>query len=474
MECLKVQDVICLSIFKCKICDSRLRTPIFEVGGLGNICGRCYERSAYINVTPNMEIKNFLEKLYVPCNFAERGCTFQAVYSRTCDHEMYECRFRNKICPFAYEDQQCEFEYQDSKNLIDHIQKNHTESVLEVKNNSVQVKNPTETHPNSFYLLQADNTFVLLRTMLNTLKERIYYAFYHFYDVGQDDINISSPAFDDWDGNVKLNHLSKVSYKFPTEDTLIVRFPKLKDLNSLEAINIEIRVEETVDELRDEVKKLTISKWAKCKKCFKIVEDVVYCSRCNDMACQKCKSNRNNCCYGCSLAVINLAMLGACTEFLCENAGCNQMIRGDLYDIHQQYQCFKKEYKCLYTNCTFKGFLREYLQHVVETHKSSINQMSFLKRGASIESDYTNGDDIFSHRCSFSEQNELKIKAIKVTEPFWTNDYICVITVRLKSTYQSITIQGDYTTEGYSKTIQLGDTVGTSELLIMETLIRRI
>lgn len=468
MESIKVENIIQLTIFKCKICDLRLQAPILQVGGLWNICGSCYERSAYINVTSNSEIEAFLSTLYVPCNFAKRGCTFEGAYIKTCRHERDECRFRNRKCPFAYINHDCEYEYIDSTDIVKHIQENHTDSIINELLLRFEVQNPTESHPNCFYLIQVhNNTFILLRAM--RIEQHICYAFYYFDNIKPENVHISSNAFGSNPESFEFMHESMISKAFPLKNACIVPLSTLEDLDCLE--NITIFNGWAICQIVGNKKISEINKtWVKCKKCLQIVKDVTICSRCNETACRKCG---NASCCGYSTIAVDLEKMKASSEFLCENTGCNQIIKGDLYKEHVKWQCLKTKFKCIYKSCTFDGPYREHLRHMSVNHKHSPNNILDLQRNKWIKSFHSNGNDAFHHMYYLTEKNELMMIAIKLTEPFWTSDYMYIITIKSYfSIHQFVTIQGDYTPESYTKKVQLGDYITGS--VNVTTLVKRI
>lgn len=432
MDILKTQEVLALTIFKCKVCCRRLQPPIFQMAH-GNVCGDCHFFTAFTNTKRNIEAETFLSKLYCACNFAENGCTYEGPFYKTCNHEQ-KCRFRSRKCPIGYQEV-CEFEYANSDAIIEHIRSDHEEIVLIAENDYIEFRNPTELRPNLFYLLQNGSVSILLRTMFKLTKDRMYYIFYHF---GQEVVSLAL-TINEWRVTLMTKHESEMCFKFDTQNCYKVASAECESL-----AKVRFPTKSKIEYTEDNVERGQGILGAICDSCCYMVEEFIrYCPDCSNVACYKC--NSCDCCT--RRYLINLTKAKVMTSFPCPNTGCQQIIGTRKYDFHRLYQCPFKVEICKEHDCLWSGCYLEYVKHRLEKHSLIVNDKNcYLTGGREFTNYFVNGDDLFIHKYKLTvSKNEFEIVTIKLTTPCWSDSHTWTIKVKTVDQGRSITLTGNYT-----------------------------
>lgn len=477
MDVLKGKDLITLSIFRCKICSGRLHSPVFKVGDFGNICARCYEKSAYVDVTEYFEIETILSELDVSCNYAEAGCTYKGPYHKTCDHEE-RCCFRKRPCPFTYLSQ-CDFEFVHRKDIIQHISEEHLKNILAVENGCVDVENPTASESEAMYFLEIDQIGILLRVKVSVEKRLVYYSFYHFGDLQGRHINLSSSAFEKCEKNDKVVHESEITRKLDKSRAYKVKFSTLKHLGCFEKINICLNFELKVGESGYDEECAKNVAYSRCLQCNEYVTDLWWCFGCYSRGCTKCKQNltigqicQYTSCRKPTFIYVNFSDAGIILRIPCKNEGCSQIVKSHVYKLHCNYQCLFKMHRCFAEHCEFQGFTYDFVEHIFSKHQFENTKQFSLQRNTSCTRLFSNGSDTFLHKCLITNKNELIVECVKLTEPFRDDSCVWIVDIIYRSR-RPLTVRGDYSLGGWTRTLAVGEYID-KDLLSLETNVKRI
>ncbi|GJQ78752.1 hypothetical protein Trydic_g2786 [Trypoxylus dichotomus] len=277
MNVLEVKDILNLSLFHCKLCGNRLQRPIIQITTVGNFCGCCYEVSCPGAIAlRNMELEALLSDLYLPCNYARKGCKVNGFFNDICDHEIL-CCFRKKSCPLKSVNL-CEDDLTSLDELIEHFKRRHAQNVVHVTPDYISVKNPDHSISDTFYLLVVDEMYFMLRAKFDMFKGRILYEFYCCnYNVQVTNVNFSivlkydNSTFNMSDMRVRRLHEGEFPYVLNIKDASKISLATLESFDCLK--NIIIRVDTNVGL----PPKATINDtlWFQCKKCLNISNEVV-------------------------------------------------------------------------------------------------------------------------------------------------------------------------------------------------------
>ncbi|KAK9708536.1 Seven in absentia protein family [Popillia japonica] len=400
---LETKDLLELSLLKCKVCRRRLQSPILQVSGFANACGTC---NSDTNAERNVDLEALLQKLYLPCNYAERGCEFEGNFDDVCIHEKV-CRFQKIKCPLAsYE--QCDGHLD---NIVEHMESKHPDNVLTVIGSHVSVKNPNVENTGVFYLLVAENLRFILRAELNVKRGRILYAFYCLnYNVNIDHLKISILLkYENTNCNVENIHViqlgkGEVPRMFHEKDVVKLKYGILENFGCRDNITIKIDTAKSVtpETITAKLNESAVTSFYKCTKCSVTSKHIHYCSKTNAIVCcENCFKGGYQSHCGCSTDsmatykssnysynqaahitihfVIKLDEIKANTTFLCTNIGCNQQINGSDYEIHTKSQCRFRKVSCSFstsTSCNWVGNFTDFISHLTKDHTDRVNQNS--------------------------------------------------------------------------------------------------
>ncbi|KAK9751533.1 Seven in absentia protein family [Popillia japonica] len=326
---LETKDLLELSLLKCKICCRRLQSPILQVSGFDNVCGSCTSDS---NAKRNVDLEALLEKLYLPCNYAESGCKFEGNFDDVCIHEKV-CCFQELKCPLAPYGQ-CNG---DLDNIVEHIESKHPDNVLKVVANHVYVRNPNAEKTTAIYLFAVDNLRFVLSAKLDAKKDQISYAFYCLnYDVNMDDVKISIPLKDDnLNCNVEIIHVKQlgkgeVPSMFYEKNVIKMKCIILEIFGCSDTITIRIDITKSVAliEETDELCNSFAGSWTHrivcCEKCFK-GDYHFHCSCSPNNSMSNSKTHTESITIH---SVLNLDSFKPNRTLQCGNTGCNKEIYG--------------------------------------------------------------------------------------------------------------------------------------------------
>ncbi|KAK9688114.1 Seven in absentia protein family [Popillia japonica] len=381
MNILTTKDILDLSICRCRSCQRRLRYPIMEIAGFGNVCGNCYETTLYTNAVRNNELCTLMEKLHFSCYYEEDGCTFNGSFQATYEHER-RCQFRIRRCPFIYQNE-CDKKIRMS-DIAAHIDEDHADNILVVEDEILLAE---EEMLYTFYQLSGE---------ISNLK---------FHSIG----------FDKFDNKGRLMCEYELRQKFDVENAFRV---DLKSSRYIEKMKIYFSNNiETVQEV------LTTKIWWQCRNCLRTTNTSRFCSNCRKSV-ETCRHCNIKCCSD-SKYNWNLSEdIHVSSAFVCKSTGCNQLIRGDKYLAHKNYQCRFISRECLF--CIEHFTVKDMIPHILNNHKNDINLISCLiQLDKPIKYVYINDVDAFVAECSLpSSTKHLSIKMIKFTEPNWDADYV--------------------------------------------------
>lgn len=395
---LETKDLLELSLLKCKICCRRLQSPILQVSGFDNVCGSCTSDS---NAKRNVDLEALLEKLYLPCNYAESGCKFEGNFDDVCIHEKV-CCFQELKCPLAPYGQ-CNG---DLDNIVEHIESKHPDNVLKVVANHVYVRNPNAEKTTAIYLFAVDNLRFVLSAKLDAKKDQISYAFYCLnYDVNMDDVKISIPLKDDnLNCNVEIIHVKQlgkgeVPSMFYEKNVIKMKCIILEIFGCSDTITIRIDITKSVAlvEETDELCNSFAGSWYKCSFCSKAAKNIHYCNRTHRIVCcEKCFKGDYHFHCSCSPnnsmsnskthtesitihSVLNLDSFKPNRTLQCGNTGCNKEIYGLRYESHSKLECRFRQVNCSFstsTSCEWTGTFTDFIAHLTEDHADRVNQNS--------------------------------------------------------------------------------------------------
>ncbi|GJQ78751.1 hypothetical protein Trydic_g2785 [Trypoxylus dichotomus] len=245
MNILETKDILKLSMIHCKLCGKRLQRPIMQVREVGNFCGCCHEEAKAAGALPNKELEAFLGGLYLPCNYAERGCTVDGLFNDICDHEML-CCFREKSCPLKFENL-CGDELASLDELIEHFKCKHADNVVHVTGGCISVNNPDESKLEIFSLLVVGEMYFMLRTRFDAIGKRILYefnCFNHRTHVSDVDFSIvlkyENSTFNLDDIHIKRLRMGEFPYMLDVEKASKISLATLESFGCLK--NIAVRV----------------------------------------------------------------------------------------------------------------------------------------------------------------------------------------------------------------------------------------
>ncbi|KAK9722138.1 Seven in absentia protein family [Popillia japonica] len=392
---LETKDLLELSLLKCKICDRRLQSPILQVSGFANVCGSC---TCDTSTERNVELEALLQKLYLPCNYAGRGCEFEGSFDEVCIHEK-RCGFQQLKCPLAsYE--QCDG---DLDNIIEHIESKHPDNVVTAVGNHVSVKNPNTAVRSVIYLLVVDNLRFVLSAQLDVTKGHILYAFYCLnYDyINRDDVKVSILLkYENTNCNVDNIHVKQLRkgelpHMLYEDDIVKLKCIVLESFGCTDTINIKIDTAKSVL-IENVTAKLNkrVTPLYKCRNCSAIAKTIHYCSTTeNIICCEKCFVHDYDCYCSCGIQYndtrchpnsephirIYLSSFNLLTTLACTNTGCREEIHPDNYDTHTKSECRFRQVTCSFSpnsSCKWTGAFIDLISHIREEHADRINRNS--------------------------------------------------------------------------------------------------
>lgn len=397
---LDSKDLLELSLLKCKVCSARLQSPVLQVGVFGNVCGTCYSTTVYTDAVRNVDLEALLQKLYLPCNYAEQGCDFEGSFDEVCAHEK-RCFFLRKNCPLA-ERQQCETGLTDSDDIIAHMKSEHPDNVLSIVDGYISVKNPFKSDVDRFYLLVVDKMTFILQARFDTDKKVILYKFYSLnYCTDIEHVKMAIMLkFDETIftvDNIQIERLRKgeLPYLFNDTNATKLQLALLESLNSLDNIIIRVNTDECT-----KFERTSDQFWYQCFQCLTYSPDIIGCSYCKRPSRGSC-CDTDRCkpkCYcenSDTLVCLSAAKITTKSIIPCRNIGCNYKINSADYKLHVESQCRFRECGCPFCP-KWQGISIDLGTHITREHAERVNRNSIrITTGTSSPFCFMKNNDVF-------------------------------------------------------------------------------
>ncbi|KAK9732160.1 Seven in absentia protein family [Popillia japonica] len=359
MNSICVQELLNLSLFKCKRCDKRCQYPV--IGDTeGNYCISCLDEPKM--TTANVEVNTILEKLNVPCRFNKDGCGVCNNIADITSHEV-ECEFRKKTCPLEQFDE-CQKIVNYASHFINHHKQYVISSEVDTFDVSFDIKHFMEDLirllivNNEYFLLHikhdVDNTFLLALYLCGD------YENLKSYNCSFEHNEITT---------INLLHESDISLPLQRTKAEVYELPI--DVHNSET---KLRIKIAANSSMKIVKNKELLNNLSCPICAIYMFDEIYQCILGHSICKTCFTRLQRCptCTSPFNATRNYALesFAPLLRYPCRHDGCNiYFSKKKLFD-HED-MCPFKLYDCPYrkkTTCNYTGLYKELYDHLYYEH----------------------------------------------------------------------------------------------------------
>ncbi|KAI4455852.1 e3 ubiquitin-protein ligase siah2 [Holotrichia oblita] len=375
MNSICVQELLDLSVFKCKCCNKRCQYPVMMGDKEGNYCITCLEELQPNMKKENEEINGILKKLNVPCRFNENGCGVCNNIVDITSHEI-ECEFREKMCPLKQLNQ-CNvipkiMNY--ASHFINHHKQNVISSELDTFDASFNIEQSMDDIirllivNNEYFLLHiqhdVDNTFLLALFLCGDHENiKNYNCSFEHNEIKEFNLLHES------DISLPLKRKNAVVYDFPVEDNseaklkiIITANSYMKTIKNNELLN-NLNCPICVTYMYEEIHQCT-SGHSICKSCFTRLQ-----------RCPTCTAPFN------ATRNYTLESLTSILRCPCRHEGCNIYFSKKKILNHEDI-CPFKLYSCPFQEptCDYTGLYESLGQHLEVEHSKTTIRSNFVER----------------------------------------------------------------------------------------------